>query len=277
MTNSSLLVFRPAVAADHATFLRLFAELAVPDPPPALARFVAVIAPCAFIAQGANGQVLGYAYHEVLEVDGYVRHVVVDPDARGMGVGRAIMAELARRFRQGGCTHWRLTVKPDNTAARALYEACGMKPAYAGRVMRVAWSQLASLPAATPAPAGLLASSELGAFEAALELPRGLLASLAARGYLALGVRDADGTPLGASAFDPSFPGTFPFRARNLPAARALLDASLERRIPIDDAERPWRDVGLQVVVEDDEALADRLVANGGIEVLATVHYTGRL
>lgn len=276
MTNLDPIRFRAATIADHADFVRLFAELRVDDPPLDPDRFAAVIVPNAFFAEDGSGAIIGYAFYELLQTDGYVRHVVVDPAARGRGAGRAMMDELGRRFRAAGCTRWRLNVKPDNGAARGLYGACGMREAYSARVVRIAWEARGALPDAA-SPARVLEGDELDAFEAALGIPRGLLASLAGRGFVPLGVRDAGGAPLGGSAHDPRFPGSFPFRARTPEAARALLDAAFDRRVRFDDAARPWRDAGTQVVLEDGGDITDRLIAAGGEEVLVTLHYVGDL
>lgn len=276
MTRATRLRFRPARIEDHATFVRLFAELAVPDPPPDEARFRSVVAPHARFAEDETGAVVGYTYSEALESDGYIRNVVVDPAARGGGVGRALMEDLAQRFRDGGCTRWRLNVKPDNVAARALYEACGMTAAYSGHSLRLRWDDVARL----PSPAGRaedIPVAERSDFEAAFDLPRGLLESLGRRGFETFGVRGDGGAPIATCAFDPRFPGAFPFRARGIAAARALLEGARERRHRFEDAERPWRDVALQVTVEDDEPLAAALLGAGAESVLLTMHYIGRL
>jgi GNAT superfamily N-acetyltransferase len=275
MTSSQGLRFRSFFAEDHSTFLRLFAELGVDDPPPDLDRFLG-LAPSSFFAEDEAGAIVGYTHYELLETEGYVRHVVVAPGARGRGVGRSLMDEVARRFRAGGCTQWRLNVKAHNVPARRLYASCGMAEAYRTRVVRITWEHLGALPA-SERPARELGGREHATYEDAVGIPRKLLANLGQRGFVALGTDDPSGAPVGAAAFDPRFPGAFPFRARSLAAARALLDAALARRVRIDDAERPWRDAGVQVVAEDSDLVADALVAAGGAEVMATLHYLGPL
>ena len=57
--------------------------------------------------------------------DWYVQMVAVDPDARGRGVGSALLAEAERRARQTDCVRLALDVDADNTGARRLYERLG--------------------------------------------------------------------------------------------------------------------------------------------------------
>ncbi len=51
--------------------------------------------------------------------------LVIDPAARGRGLGRALLADAERQARQAGCTGLRLEVRQDNVAANALYAAAG--------------------------------------------------------------------------------------------------------------------------------------------------------
>jgi hypothetical protein len=75
-------------------------------------------------------------------------------------------------------------------------------------------------------------------------------------------------TPIvGVACFDPKFPGSFPFRARTIEAAEALLDAC--RAHALGDA--------MNVVVEDDEALSTWLLARGARSTLELAHYVGAL
>jgi N-acetylglutamate synthase len=50
---------------------------------------------------------------------------------RGRGLGRAILAEIARFARERGATGLYLQVESDNRAARALYASAGFRPEYA--------------------------------------------------------------------------------------------------------------------------------------------------
>jgi GrpB-like predicted nucleotidyltransferase (UPF0157 family)/ribosomal protein S18 acetylase RimI-like enzyme len=55
--------------------------------------------------------------------------VIVRPDARGRGAGRALVAELLRGARAAGCARAGLNVYRDNPGAVALYRALGFRPA----------------------------------------------------------------------------------------------------------------------------------------------------
>lgn len=56
----------------------------------------------------------------------------VAPEARGRGVGDALMTAFEARARELGATSLRLSVYPDNHAARRLYERHGWRPAESG-------------------------------------------------------------------------------------------------------------------------------------------------
>ena len=55
----------------------------------------------------------------------YVYAMWVAPDARGAGVGRALLDEVETWARGRGSGHLRLTVTATNDTARRFYEACG--------------------------------------------------------------------------------------------------------------------------------------------------------
>ena len=54
---------------------------------------------------------------------GRIKRCVVDPAARGSGVGRIIVADLEQRFRDRGITELRLEVWDDNTAGQAFWRS----------------------------------------------------------------------------------------------------------------------------------------------------------
>src|SRR6185369_8026101 len=80
-----------------------------------------------------------YAYFIVIGDTTHVSQIVVAPHARRRGVGRALLAEVASRAREAGCTTWRLNVKPDNVAALALYESFGMRRVFESCALRLEW------------------------------------------------------------------------------------------------------------------------------------------
>jgi len=55
----------------------------------------------------------------------FVAYMAVEPDARGAGVGRALLDEAERRARAAGRTVVSLMVTEENAAARALYDGAG--------------------------------------------------------------------------------------------------------------------------------------------------------
>lgn len=81
-------------------------------------------------------------------------------------------------------------------------------------------------------------------------------------------VKEGDArTWVGVASFDPSYPGAFPFRVRTPGLAPWLFEAMRPYARP----EMP----DVQVVVEGDEALVERLLAHGGVPTLSIVHMVG--
>ena len=58
---------------------------------------------------------------------GWVNYLAVDPEARGFGHGRMLMAEIERLLKARGCPKVNLQVRNDNLAARAFYAAIGFE------------------------------------------------------------------------------------------------------------------------------------------------------
>ncbi len=56
---------------------------------------------------------------------GLVYHLAVAPAYRGRGIGRALMAELERRFRAKGCLRYYMLVARDNADALRFYDHLG--------------------------------------------------------------------------------------------------------------------------------------------------------
>ena len=56
----------------------------------------------------------------------FVQDLYVDDSERGNGLGRRLLADVARRGATRKATHLRLSVEADNTAARAFYRQVGM-------------------------------------------------------------------------------------------------------------------------------------------------------
>lgn len=54
--------------------------------------------------------------------------IAVSPEARGQGLGRALLEACQRDLAREGLAHLFLEVRPTNTPAIRLYESCGWKP-----------------------------------------------------------------------------------------------------------------------------------------------------
>ena len=253
---------RAAQQADFPAFARLFPELGTPDPDPDEQAWARIVDASWVLEE--DGEVRAYLYGQVLPECGYVRNLVVAPEARGRGYGRRLMTSFADRLRAHGIERWELNVKPDNVPAIALYERLGMRPVYRTDVLRLTWAQAEALPRA-PADVAEVPPETDAEVEAALDVPRGLLARGRAEGRHPIALHDPTGHPVGLALFDPDFPGAFPFRVAHPDLAGTLLDGL-----------RPFaRHPFLTLTAEGDEALAERLVATGATLMLRVVHYVG--
>ncbi|AJE80989.1 putative acetyltransferase [Streptomyces albus] len=74
-----------------------------------------------------EGEPLGMASGVPAEAPGAVELISmwVGPEARGLGVGALLIAEVEEWARGAGATTLKLSVRPDNAAALALYTRCG--------------------------------------------------------------------------------------------------------------------------------------------------------
>jgi GNAT superfamily N-acetyltransferase len=255
---------RPARVDDYADFTRLFAELAVPDPIPSADAWRDQLAPRTLVAE-RDGAVVGYCYFELLADSAYIRHVAVDPGRRRGGIGLALLDAVAARAREAGCSRWGLNVKPDNLPAIGLYRRIGMAPRHESTAMRIAWADVVRLPGLSAVAA--IDETLDAAAEHRFGLPRGQLASARPRRVI-LVLCDGDAI-VGLAAFDPSFPGAFPFRLAALDYARPLLDAMRPHARPTDER------VGF--VIEDGRALVEGMQQAGAMIVLEIVHFEGPL
>lgn len=265
------LTIRAARTADYADFARLFPELLVGDPVPSMDRWRDEMVPSSLVAE-RGGQVVGYSYFQLIGTTGHIRNVVVAPQARGGGVGLALMKAMRRRFVDAGISVWNLNVKPDNQPARRLYERCGMQAQYRSTALGLRWELLAAVPGAPEAvTARVVQPAEDELFERALGLvPRELASGRALPGRVVVGVvRDADSTPVGAAVFNPAFPGAYPFRVAQPCYCAALLGGMRPHAQPQHD----W--VGM--FIENDDAAVASLVAAGATVRLEALHYQGRL
>lgn len=260
-------VIRRALPDDYPAFSRLFPEMQVGDPIPGLDVWVSGLAPSTWVADRA-GEVLGYCYVQEYVDTGYVRNVVVSPSARRTGLGSALMQATADHLMARGKTSWRLNVKSDNQAALALYRRFGMEVKYLTKVLLFPWAALSALPAGN-ALVHEVAAERDAAIEREFDIPHGQLASARGSGRRILEAKSNDGSSLMAFAmFDPKFPGAFPFRVGDLDALAPLLRA-MRQHVPSDES--------VNLVVEDDERLVDRLVGVGATTKFEILQMEGAL
>lgn len=247
------MVIRPASADDYGAFVRLFPELHVDDPLPSPQTWAAVLAPSSVVAEEA-GTVLGYSTFNEYDDSGYVRNVVVAPEARRRGVGRALMTAVAARLREAGKTSWRLNVRLDNEAALALYDRLGFSLLYQTTVMRLPWDAVDRLPPGD-AVTRPLAPERDAVLEQRFELPRGQLAHSRRVGRILIeAVSGPDHAPLGVGVFDRLFRAAVGFRVAETEAVRPLLSALRAHAAGEDE---------VTIVAEDDAELVDLLAQAG--------------
>jgi ribosomal protein S18 acetylase RimI-like enzyme len=264
---------RPARLEDYEAFARLFAELGVDDPTPEHDRFERDLMPRMIVATDGT-VVLGYALHELLEGVGYIRNLVTAPAARRRGVGRALMQALREIFEADGASSWCLNVMPSNAPAVALYRSCGLEIVYTSRAMRIDMGT--TLPPSDESAdfaVGLIEPADDAELEEQFGLIGGQLASArekkAGGRELDLLVFTAAGRSIGLAVFDPRFPGAFPFRLERPDLLPRIL-AYVRRRAP---PRAHW----IQLVVEDDDVLYQRLLELGANTALEFVHMRGML
>ena len=80
------------------------------------------------VAQGENGEVLGYAGLHVILDEGYIDNVAVRPEYRRQGIADQLL-DVFCRFGESPLRFLTLEVRPSNTSAVALYEKHGFKEA----------------------------------------------------------------------------------------------------------------------------------------------------
>ena len=80
------------------------------------------------VAEGEDGQVLGYAGLHVILDEGYIDNVAVRPTCRRQGIADRLL-DVFCRFGQANLAFLTLEVRPSNTAAVALYEKHGFQQA----------------------------------------------------------------------------------------------------------------------------------------------------
>lgn len=201
-----------------------------------------------------DGVVIGYGSWRLYGSTMHIVNIAVDRGYRSHGVGRALMGRMRAIAIQARCTRWFLNVKKDNTPARRLYEACGMAVMRESWAMTIDWAAARGLPTEL-ADAAPLDDADVDQAAARFRQHRERLATMTSRpGYITTVLRQA-GDLVGLAAFDPSFPGAYPFCVARPALCGALLSALALHADPKFDFVR--------VTIEDDRPLVDTLVGAG--------------
>jgi hypothetical protein len=176
------------------------------------------------------------------------------------------MSATAAALRAAGAAEWHLNVRSNNPSAIHLYEKLGMRAEHRSTIVRMRWDAIQQLPAelATVLP---VAPDEDDDIERAFGMPSGRIAMTRQRDRVLLQLRDRELVPVGFGAFDIEFPGVMPFRVAR-PALAATMLATLRKHARHDH-------VG--IAVENDDALAETLIAAGAEVRRRMLHYSGRL
>ncbi len=72
-----------------------------------------------------DDHIVGFGFLGIRDQRGWISSVAVQPEARGQGIGRAIMDELTANAQARGLTHLQLEVNAENEPARRLYDGLG--------------------------------------------------------------------------------------------------------------------------------------------------------
>lgn len=257
---------RPATLADYAHFVRLFPELGTGDTSASADRFESEIVDNMLVAE-EDATVVAYTFYQELHDTGYVRHLVVAPEARRKGYGRRLLLAMRERLLAKGRTKWCLNVEPDNSAAVGLYESMGMSFAYNSCATKLSWG-LARRAARRELMVEKFGPGEDAALEAAFSLPGGQVSDHRSKKERVF-VKVMDGASLrGFTVFDRMFPGTYPFRVRDIDAGWKLLEAVHLHARSGDDH--------IRSIVEDD-FWRDELLDAGAEILLRVAHYRGAL
>lgn len=112
-------------------FARLIPQLSSSNPPPSRDQVVEMVESEASILFAAEheGAIVGsltlVLFRIPTGVRAWIEDVVVDGEARGLGVGRALNEAALERARQAGATTVDLTSRPSREAANRLYKRLG--------------------------------------------------------------------------------------------------------------------------------------------------------
>ena len=115
-------------------FARLIPQLSSSNPPPgaeALQAIVSSEASTILIARDDDGRIRGSMTLAMFRIPtglrAWIEDVVVDEDARGMGIGQIINERALEIAREAGATTVELTSRPSREAANRLYLRMGFE------------------------------------------------------------------------------------------------------------------------------------------------------
>lgn len=81
-----------------------------------------------FLVAEEAGRIIGAVMGCYDGYRGWVKHLAVDPEFQGAQVGKELMAELERRFRQVGCEKINLHIAKGNEKVQGFYQKLGYRP-----------------------------------------------------------------------------------------------------------------------------------------------------
>lgn len=263
---------RPASAEDYPRIVSLFEEMRGPLPAPSREAWAARLVHSSICLEDGGGLV-GYGNFSTEPPLGHVSQIAVEPAARGLGYGRALMRAMAAEMSAAGCTSWDLHVERGNLPAKRLYQSLGLVAGHRSCWVEIEWSVLETLSEAEdredlekPAEVD---RSEDALLEERFNLQPGRLAGCRSRPGTLLFQLHATGSheAVGLAAFNEPARLVSPLRVQGQREALALLLA-----VP-----PPSRAASIRVVIDGDDALVEFFREIGGRIVFDTIHMEGRL
>jgi GNAT superfamily N-acetyltransferase len=264
METVGTLTIRDAHAGDYQTFLRFVVELRVDDPLPDFARWSSFVLPTMMVAEEA-GEALGYVFYRPLDGVMHLVHIAIAPGARRRGVGRALFEETIRRGKAAGADTLFLNVKPENSAAIALYSSFGLTPVSRSWAFRLPWSLVEAHPAPFLSAVRPLDAGEDTAIEKRHGLASGTLKSHRMQTGRVLYAID----PASFTSFDPGFGGAHPFAAESLDHGFSLLRALRPHARPEHEQ--------IMTTIENREEQATAMLAAGATLRFEVQRMSGRI
>lgn len=244
-----MVAIRAATADDYDAYVRLFGELAIPDPVPTRERFVEAQVPVMRVAVDGH-DVVGYVTWRPYGKLVHVVQLAVDRERRGERIGEQLLEHVRGEARGVGCERWYLNVKRDNVPAHRLYARVGLRLELDAHAMKLAWDKAPRV----AVMGGLADPAEDAAIAAHFGLPVERLTTFRERGgFQLVVVRDPD--VVAFAVYAPAFPGAALFCADRPALAPALLEAM-----------RAWADPRydfVRVTVEGNPPLAEAVLALG--------------